>query len=269
MAEHDLALVNGHAVLPGGLVERVNIGVRDGKIATLTDTPIDADETLDVEGLTVLPGLVDEHFHVFRGYGWETYPGATRAAAKGGITTVVDMPLDKPPTLTAAALREKLTRSAASVTWTTQPSAATSRATRTRSRRWPPRAPSPSSSSPAASLRRACIPGVTAGQMLDAMRRIKTERRTVVVHSENAPIVDFETDRLKAEGRDDVAAWDEARPWFSELEAVQRVVALRRGFGLPHRDRARHRAPVGRRRRATRDAAARTSGSRPARTTSA
>ena len=67
-------------------------------------------------------------------------------------------------------------------------------------------------------------PGVTAGQMLDAMRReSRTECRTVVVHSENAPIVDFETDRLKAEAEDDVAAWDEARPWFSELEAVQRV----------------------------------------------
>src|SRR2546421_10948624 len=106
--QHDLALVNGRVVLPGGLVERVNVGVRDGKIATLTDAAPAADETLDVEGLTILPGLVDEHFHVFRGYGWETYPGATRAAAKGGITTVVDMPLDNPPTLTAHALRDKL-----------------------------------------------------------------------------------------------------------------------------------------------------------------
>ena len=69
-------------------------------------------------------------------------------------------------------------------------------------------------------------PGVTAGQMLDAMRRVKREERTVVVHAENAPIVDFETGRLKAEGRTDVAAWDEARPWFSELEAVQRVSLL-------------------------------------------
>ena len=69
-------------------------------------------------------------------------------------------------------------------------------------------------------------PGVTAGQILDAMRRVKLEDRTVVVHSENAPIVDFETARIKAEGRSDAAAWDEARPWFSELEAVQRVSLL-------------------------------------------
>ncbi len=78
---YDLALVNGQAVLPGGLVERVNVGVRDGTISALTDAPLAAEETIDVAGLTVLPGLVDEHFHVFRGYGWETYENATRAAA--------------------------------------------------------------------------------------------------------------------------------------------------------------------------------------------
>src|SRR5258708_6095307 len=51
--QHDLALVNGCAVLPGGLVERVNIGVRDGKIVTLASSSLDAEETLDVGGLTI------------------------------------------------------------------------------------------------------------------------------------------------------------------------------------------------------------------------
>ena len=45
----------------------------------------------------------------------------------------------------------------------------------------------------------------------------------VVVHCENAEIVDFETARLQAEGRSGAEAWDEARPWYSEVEAVQRV----------------------------------------------
>ena len=74
-------MVNGQAVLPGGVVERVNVGVRDGKVAALIDAEPAAEETLDATGLVVLPGLVDEHFHVFRGYGWETYQNATRAAA--------------------------------------------------------------------------------------------------------------------------------------------------------------------------------------------
>jgi allantoinase len=224
--QYDFALVNGRVVLPGGVVECVNVGIRDGKVAALTDAAPDAEETLDVVGLTILPGLVDEHFHVFHGYGWETYPNATRAAAKGGITTVVDMPLDNPPTLTAQALRDKLEAiddecyidyAAFGGYLESDPEEIASMA---------------AAGAVAFKLFTGGVappgmyPGVTAGQMLDAMRRVKREERTVVVHAENAPIVDFETARLKAEGRTDVAAWDEARPWFSELEAVQRVSLL-------------------------------------------
>jgi allantoinase len=225
-SQYDLALVNGRVVLPGGVVEQVNIGVRDGTISALTDALPDADETIDVTGLTVLPGLVDEHFHVFRGYGWETYENATRAAAKGGITTVVDMPLDRPPTLTAAALREKLDAIAdqCHVDYAafggyleTDPDEIGAMA-----------------ASGAAAFKLftggvappGMYPGVTSGQMLDALRRVKQVEKTVVVHSESAPVVDFETARLQAEGRADVAAWDEARPWFSEVEAVQGVSLL-------------------------------------------
>ena len=220
---YDLALANGHVVLPGGLVERVDVGVREGRIAAIADGALEADETIDVTGLTVLPGLVDEHFHVFRGYGWETYENATRAAAKGGITSVVDMPLDRPPTLTADALREKLAAIAdeCHVDYAafggyleSDPGeiAAMAAAGAVAFKLFTGGVAPPG-----------MYPGVTAGQILDAMRRVQAEGRTVVVHSENAPIVDFETARIQAEGRSDVAAWDEARPWFSELEAVQRV----------------------------------------------
>jgi allantoinase len=223
---YDLALQNGRAVLPGGAVEHVNIGVRGGRIAVLAGESLEAEETIDVTGLTVLPGLVDEHFHVFRGYGWETYENATRAAAKGGITSVVDMPLDRPPTLTADALREKL----AAITdechvdyaafggyLESDPGeiAAMAEAGAVAFKLFTGGVAPPG-----------MYPGVTAGQILDAMRRVQAEGRTVVVHSENAPVVDFETARMQAEGRADVAAWDEARPWFSELEAVLRVSLL-------------------------------------------
>jgi dihydroorotase-like cyclic amidohydrolase len=58
------------------------------------------------------------------------------------------------------------------------------------------------------------------------MRRAQPEGLVVVVHCENAEIVDFETARLQAEGRSGAEAWDEARPWYSEVEAVQRVALL-------------------------------------------
>jgi allantoinase len=59
----------------------------------------------------VMPGLVDTHVHINepgRTY-WEGFATATRAAAAGGTTTVIDMPLNSiPPTTTAAGLEEKL-----------------------------------------------------------------------------------------------------------------------------------------------------------------
>jgi allantoinase len=59
----------------------------------------------------VLPGLVDSHVHVNEPgrTRWEGFATATRAAARGGVTTIVDMPLNSiPPTTTPDGLREKL-----------------------------------------------------------------------------------------------------------------------------------------------------------------
>ena len=226
MKSHELVLAGGTVVLPDGSSERIDVGVRDGRIATFAGGGIAADETLDVTGLTVLPGIVDEHFHVFRGYGWETYAGGTRAAAKGGVTTVVDMPLDRPAVVTAALLQEKLEAidGECYVDYAVFGGA-----------------PSDDPEDVAALAAAGAIaiklftggvappgmyPGADSGQILDVMRRAKDEGLVVVVHCENAELVDFETRRLQAEGRHDPAAWDEARPWFSELEAVQRVVLL-------------------------------------------
>ncbi len=72
-----------------------------------------ADE--DFGDLVVMPGLVDSHVHVNDPgrAGWEGFPTATRAAAAGGTTTIVDMPLNSiPPTVDPEALAVK--RSAAS-----------------------------------------------------------------------------------------------------------------------------------------------------------
>jgi allantoinase len=221
----DLVVSGGAVVLPDGSTAAVEVGVRNGAIAEIGLGLVGA-ERLDVTGLTVLPGLVDEHFHVFRGYGWETYEGATRAAAKGGITTVVDMPLDRPPTLSAAALREKVAavEGASHVDWAAFGG-------------YDPGAPDEIASMASAGAV-ACklftggvaptgmYPGVDAGQMLDAMRRSAAAGLTVVVHGEEPSIVEFETARLRAEGRVDIAAWDAARPWFAETAAAQQVALL-------------------------------------------
>jgi allantoinase len=65
---------------------------------------------VDYENLVIMPGLVDTHVHVNEPgrTEWEGFATATRAAAAGGITTIVDMPLNSlPPTTSVAGLAAK------------------------------------------------------------------------------------------------------------------------------------------------------------------
>jgi allantoinase len=89
------------------------VGIRDGRIVAVeaAGSDVDADRVveLDVDEV-LLPGLVDTHVHVNEPgrTEWEGFDTATRAAAAGGVTTIVDMPLNSiPPTTNVAALREK------------------------------------------------------------------------------------------------------------------------------------------------------------------
>jgi allantoinase len=86
--------------------------VRDGRITALE--PYDADlraaDDVDLGEVALLPGLVDTHVHVNEPgrTEWEGYATATRAAAAGGVTTIIDMPLNAiPPTVDPGALELK------------------------------------------------------------------------------------------------------------------------------------------------------------------
>jgi len=105
-----LVIRGGIAVLPTGQ-RQVDIAVQDGVISAIGTHVRDAGETIDAGGLVVLPGVVDPHVH-FNEPGredWEGWEAGTRGAARGGVTTVLEMPLNAhPPTTTAAAFDAKL-----------------------------------------------------------------------------------------------------------------------------------------------------------------
>lgn len=95
-----------------GEVRPASVHIRDGRIvavAAYDDRQADG-EVLDVGNAVLFPGLVDTHVHV-NDPGraeWEGFEHATRAAAAGGVTTIVDMPLNSiPPTTTVDALEAK------------------------------------------------------------------------------------------------------------------------------------------------------------------
>jgi allantoinase len=105
------ALRSRRVVTPAG--ERpAAVHVDGGRVAAVTayeDVPAGV-PLHDYDDLVLLPGLVDTHVHVNEPgrTHWEGFDAATRAAAAGGVTTLLDMPLNcLPPTTTVAALDEK------------------------------------------------------------------------------------------------------------------------------------------------------------------
>jgi allantoinase len=112
MAEYELVIRARRAVTPDG-VRPVTVAVRDGRIAAVAGpgAALDAASTEELPGHEILlPGLVDTHVHVNEPgrTDWEGFETATRAAAAGGVTTLIDMPLNSlPPTTTTAALAVK------------------------------------------------------------------------------------------------------------------------------------------------------------------
>ncbi|TNE56974.1 MAG: dihydroorotase [Alphaproteobacteria bacterium] len=108
----DLILKNGTLVNHDG--RRIaNIGVIDGKIAEIGELAgADAGEVLDVQGLHVLPGVIDTQVHMREpGVEYkEDLEAGGRAAVLGGVTAVFEMPNTKPTTDTAEALEDKLAR---------------------------------------------------------------------------------------------------------------------------------------------------------------
>jgi allantoinase len=115
-AGFDLVVRSRRAVTPEG--ERpAAVAVHSGQIAAILDyaSTVDATEDVNLGATALLPGLVDTHVHVNEPgrTEWEGFATATRAAAAGGVTTLLDMPLNSiPPTLSPAALAVK--RAAAS-----------------------------------------------------------------------------------------------------------------------------------------------------------
>ncbi|MGW3728034.1 allantoinase AllB [Streptomyces sp. NPDC000851] len=111
MSDAELVLRSTRVITPEG-TRAASVAVAGGRIAAVLpyDAPVGGVRVEDVGDHVLLPGLVDTHVHV-NDPGrteWEGFWTATRAAAAGGITTLVDMPLNSlPPTTTVENLRTK------------------------------------------------------------------------------------------------------------------------------------------------------------------
>jgi dihydroorotase len=108
-------LIRNAQVVTPDQIAGVSVLLDGPTIADLDPAPgVSVDQTIDAAGLHLLPGIIDAHVH-FRDPGMthkEDLTSGSRACAKGGITTFLEMPNTVPATVTRQALEDKLKRAA-------------------------------------------------------------------------------------------------------------------------------------------------------------
>jgi len=84
-ADYDLVILNGRVMDPETMYDGVaNVGIKNGRIATITRDKIEGKEAIDVAGHVVAPGFIDTHWHSDR-------PWTNKLALRDGRTTVLDL----------------------------------------------------------------------------------------------------------------------------------------------------------------------------------
>jgi len=227
----DLVLRNGEIYTPSGFF-RGGIGIDDGRIASLgKDATLPrADRTVDLKGNVVLPGFIDAHCHChgMERSDWEDFTTGTKAAAAGGFTTILEMPITTPPTSTVNAFIEKKKAVArqAIVNFALFGGAGSDNVDQIDGIAREGAIAFKTFMPPPAYGREKDFWGLYVkddGSFLEMLRTIAQTGLLSCIHAENPEIVGHLTKRLESEGRKDLDAYLESRPGIAESEAISRA----------------------------------------------
>jgi allantoinase len=226
--------IRGRRVLIDGLLQPASLIIANGTIVAIAswDAP-GAGRVVDAGEALVTAGLVDSHVHVNEPgrTEWEGFASATAAAAAGGVTTLVDMPLNSvPATTSAAALAAKR-------------EALCGRA-RVDVALWGGLVPG--NTGELGALAAAGVAGfkcflspsgvdefgaVGEGELADALPVLRTLGMPLLVHAESARVLDRAAAAVAGGDPRHYGAWLASRPPAAEREAIDLLVRLCRAHG--------------------------------------
>ena len=216
-------VIKGGKVVTGDALFEADVAVEGEKIVAIGNVPA-GKKTIDATGKYVMPGAIDSHVH-FRSPGYdykEDWQTGTGAAARGGVTTVLEMPNTNPPTGTLAALKIKqdIASRQAYVDYGIYGLLDEKNLDQLEAL------------SEAGVSGFKCfmgntfgdLPAPSDGAMLEGFETLARLGKRCTVHAENASIMARRQAHLEAAGRTDPLAHLAARPEVCAIEAVSRAV---------------------------------------------
>ena len=105
---NDINIING-LIVSGKKIEKADIAIKNGRIADCGRIREDAIKTIDATDMLVMPGMIDSHVHIRGGelsYR-EDFRSGSIAAASGGVTTLLEMPIARPSASIPAIFRQR------------------------------------------------------------------------------------------------------------------------------------------------------------------
>ena len=236
----DTLIRNGNVVTETG-VAPLDIGLLNGRIQALLtrDTANEADQTIQADGMYILPGAIDIHFHCRA----PAYPQRgdfateTRAAAAGGVTTIFEMPISKPCCATVDIFRSRraLGERDAYVNFALfgAPGLLDPKEVQGMADEGAIAFKIFMTAAPAGrndEFEGLCLPDDES--LYQALKLVKDTGLVCTVHAENNRLLEWFTAELLAAGRNDIAAHGESRPPMVEALAVSTLLTMNVSLGM-------------------------------------
>lgn len=235
----DLIIKNGKVILEDG-VKETDIAVKDGKITAIGNDLSDAKEIIDAQGLVVSPGMVDAHVHITDPGGvrseWEGYETGTKASAKGGVTSFLEMPLNQlPATVDGKTLQAKYEAGKNKLTVDVASYGGLVPFNLDGGIEELDKGGVQAYKAFLATCGDRSLDGdfenVDDYSLYEGMQQIAKTGKILSIHSENATITDKLGDLAYKRGEKTMKAYVESRPVVTELEAIQKAILFAKDTG--------------------------------------